>query len=542
MRKFFSALLAVSMVTGVAAGASHTPMARNEMDRMGSQTGAPVDYGFGPGHGKPRSGHAASSSAYQLGSVPPGGFNAATEGFFDPPESWPINGLHAVLLPDGRVLSYGTDQTGEQGAALVYDVWNPLLGMGASAHSVLPNSTATDIFCSAQSVISSTGEVLITGGDMTVDGERNYSNDKTTVFSPQSNTMRTADPMTYPRWYPSLVALPNGEMLVLGGRTEPNQPATTPELFNATTGWRVLSGADSATAFSNTQNLWFYPRAFPVGDGKVFIIDNLGHMWSLGVKGSGSIVQLPQQTMGSSEAFPTIMYAPDKLLSLRFSAAAVTIHIRRSARPVVKQIASIDQVRHWANATVLADGRVLVNGGSNADNSLPGIATTQLWDPKSETWSTGAAATIPRLYHSIAMLLPDATVLTMAGGSPGPVTNLNAEIYYPPYLYRNDNSGNPAKRPSLVSAPAAATLGQTVIATVGDTDTIKRVTFVRTGSVTHGTNNDQRLIQAKFTQSGNLIATTLPVSANVMPPGYYMMFVFANKTPSLARIVLVTAG
>jgi hypothetical protein len=36
----------------------------------------------------------------------------------------------------------------------------------------------------------------------------------------------------------------------------------------------------------------------------------------------------------------------------------------------------------------------------------------------------------PRLYHSTALLLPDGSVLTAGGGAPGPVKNLNAEIYY----------------------------------------------------------------------------------------------------------------
>ena len=29
---------------------------------------------------------------------------------------WPIIGIHAALLPDGRVLTFGSDEHGEQGA------------------------------------------------------------------------------------------------------------------------------------------------------------------------------------------------------------------------------------------------------------------------------------------------------------------------------------------------------------------------------------------------------------------------------------------
>jgi len=41
------------------------------------------------------------------------------------------------------------------------------------------------------------------------------------------------------------------------------------------------------------------------------------------------------------------------------------------------------------------------------------------------------------------MLLPDATVLTGGGGAPGPVNNLNSEIYYPPYLYAANGNARP---------------------------------------------------------------------------------------------------
>jgi hypothetical protein len=39
-------------------------------------------------------------------------------------------------------------------------------------------------------------------------------------------------------------------------------------------------------------------------------------------------------------------------------------------------------------------------------------------------------------------VVADATVLTGGGGAPGPVNNLNSEIYYPPYLYATN--GTPA--------------------------------------------------------------------------------------------------
>ena len=157
--------------------------------RREKDTQAPVDHGFGPGAGIgparpnlvlgqtpaiPQSMRVAPKAV--KGVVPIGG---GAGGFFGPAFPWPIIPIHMALLPGGRVLSYGTDQTGAQGAQLIYDVWNPSLGNGTNAHTTLPNGTKTDIFCGAQSLIaegpsvptSPTRNMLITGGDSIVSGD-----------------------------------------------------------------------------------------------------------------------------------------------------------------------------------------------------------------------------------------------------------------------------------------------------------------------------------------------------------------------------------
>src|SRR4030088_2665081 len=85
---------------------------------------APSDYGYGPGKsiGIPR-------PKVVLGQVPPSPKTTAPNraaapigggvgGFFGPAFPWPIIPLHVALLPDRRVLSYGTDQMGNQGAQM----------------------------------------------------------------------------------------------------------------------------------------------------------------------------------------------------------------------------------------------------------------------------------------------------------------------------------------------------------------------------------------------------------------------------------------
>jgi hypothetical protein len=143
------------------------------------------------------------------------------------------------------------------------------------------------------------------------------------------------------------------------------------------------------------------------------------------------------------------------------------------------------------------------------------------------------------LYHSNALLLEDATVLTCGGGAPGPLNNLNAEIYYPPYLY--NGSGQLAVRPVISTAtPQSLLPGNTITITVGPTDQISRLTFIRQGASTHCYNSDQRFINLPFTQSGQQLTATLPSDPTVLLPGYYMLFAFNSAgVPSTATVLYV---
>src|SRR5690242_2456681 len=125
-------------------------------------------------------------------------------------------------------------------AQLVYDIWTPSLGTDSNAHMVLPNSTNTNIFCGGQGVLWGLDEVLTVGGGQQGSTFR-VPNSFTTLFSPPSNTIQSGPQMEYPRWYPTIVAQPDGEMLVLGGRLDlDTTPAITPEIYSSSTGWRAL--------------------------------------------------------------------------------------------------------------------------------------------------------------------------------------------------------------------------------------------------------------------------------------------------------------
>src|SRR5262245_5316569 len=55
-------------------------------------------------------------------------------GVFD----WPLVAIHTVLMPDGRVMSYGTDEAGQGTGYFVYDIWDASVGPTGSGHMTLP--------------------------------------------------------------------------------------------------------------------------------------------------------------------------------------------------------------------------------------------------------------------------------------------------------------------------------------------------------------------------------------------------------------------
>jgi hypothetical protein len=546
---------------------------------------APVDYGYGPGKGIgpprpnlvlgqtpaiPKSLTAAPTGAR---AVPKGG---GAGGYFFPHRGvdcpptggpscaipWPIIPLHMALLPDGRVMSYGTDQNGNQGAQLYYDVWNPKLGFGASSHQTLPNTTKTDIFCSGGSLIGPTGspnltgELLITGGDLTVSGQRNYANNNVEVFSPKTNTLTALGTMNFPRWYASHITLRNGNKLVLGGvfswdGLTPLPMESTPEIFHPATGtWRKLPGIST----TDPDGDWYYPRGFVGFDGAVYILHPLsGNIFRLTTGGAGTIQDTGSLLAAGGWYYPSVMFSPFSVLTVRSNKLVQVVDLSSSTpglnSPCSTPPCYLNYDRMWGNATVLADGKVLVSGGSAIDNQIYDASgndvdayQVEIYNPNPSpgTWTLGDSASQPRLYHSAALLLPDGSVLTGGGGAPGPVNELNVEIYYPAYLYLNDRSGNPAPRPTIVSAPSKLRLGQTFSVTVGSNDQIGAVNLIRVGFSTHSFNPEQRLIHVPFSQSGQTVTGKVKPAPEKIPPGYYMLFVLNTAgVPAVAKIVAV---
>ena len=192
-----------------------------------------------------------------------------TEGKWTSQLDWPLIAIHSVMTPQGKIFSWGTDSAGVQGAQFMYDLWSPESGTGGSSHNTLPNTLGVDSFCSAAIMLPESGDILMPGGDARPQGFVNHGINSAPIFKTGSNTLSSATDMNSARWYPTSIALPNGEILLSGGRDGENRPVVTPEIYSpASNTWRSLLGIQT------TNYSYWYPRMWVLPDGRVFVMQN----------------------------------------------------------------------------------------------------------------------------------------------------------------------------------------------------------------------------------------------------------------------------
>ncbi len=132
-------------------------------------------------------------------------------------------------------------------------------------------------------------------------------------------------------------------------------------------------------------------------------------------------------------------------------------------------------------------------------------------------------------------------------GADGPgsgITDDTVEVYSPPYLFAEDGSPlGPDERPRIASAPTSATLGDVIeVATAGVS--AARAVLVAPGAATHATDMSQRIVELSepVALAGGGLRLRVPADANVVVPGYYMLFLLSEDgVPSAARFIRVFA-
>jgi galactose oxidase len=374
------------------------------------------------------------------------------------------------------------------------------------------------------------GKLLVIGGHIS-DGHGTKDAD---VFDPATEQWTRLPDMTHGRWYPTATVLPNGQVMASSGADENHVFVKPVEFWNGSS-WRLL----------DVPNGWgYYPRLFVAPNGKIFYAGE----WDLTRwfdPSTGKFQVITTRLVVDREYGGTVMYAPGKIIEAGGGSPptnSVELIDINEAAPKWRAGRPMEFARHQVNATILADGKVLITGGTAGEsnsNEAQAVKFAEMWDPATEQWSTLAPQVNPRIYHSTAVLLPDARVLTAGGGEAiGQTQETNAEIFSPPYLFNPD--GSLAVRPVIQSAPAEVHYGQSFTVQAQGASTVQRANLIRLGSATHAFNQSQYIYPLTVTQSGSTLTATAPPSPNLAPPGPYMLFLLNDKgVPSVAKVIMV---
>jgi len=155
----------------------------------------------------------------------------------------------------------------------------------------------------------------------------------------------------------------------------------------------------------------------------------------------------------------------------------------------------------------------------------------EIYNPATNTWTVDAAQAVPRVYHSVALLIPDGRVVTAGGNPQRGVNELRIEVYSPWYMSQ--------PRPVIQSAPQSVGYGGTITIQTAQAGTIKWASLIRASANTHSCDTEQRLVDVPInSRTTTSLTTSVTTNRNLAPPGWYMLFITDNSgVPSVATWV-----
>ena len=290
-----------------------------------------------------------------------------------------------TLLPNGTVLiagGWGTD--GPLDTAEVYD---PLTGRSVATGSL---GTAR---ADATAALLPDGQVLVAGGRGGSKGNPTLTSAE--LYDPVTGTFRSTGPLTTDRSGAASVGLVDGRVVVAGGWNADGDPRTV-ELYDPASGRFSVVGK-LAPAYSSYNSNW--------------LTTTLLH--------DGSVLIAGRDIAAAERYDPGLPAAP----------------VQPAAAPVApvgfEAVEGPGALRTGHTATRLADGRVLIAGGTDAGTG-PAMASAEIYDPATgRSVPTGSMA-VPRSGH-VAALLGDGRVLIAGGLRDADITTSwpSAEIYDP---------------------------------------------------------------------------------------------------------------
>lgn len=467
-------------------------------------------------------------------------------GSWGPVKQWPLVAVSMANLPDGRLLTYsGSERRTWPSTEQTYSViWDPVTDSFTERLH-----TGHNMFCGTLTSMED-GNIFVTGG-------RNASNSPwTTVFDPTDDDWKPLENMASGgRWYPTTLTLGSGDiMTAMGSATN----VRNPDLWSSEGGWRVLNGIDFIELRTRRSTHNWFPLLTQAPNGDVF------HYWDpiethfISTEGNGHSTHADSDHDHTEHAGGVqVMYDEGKLLisgsndgswnrDFAVPRDAFTVDLN-SDTPKIRSIQPMIYPRKHHNFVVLPTGGVMAVGGNTTGAKFQdsgSVLEAEIWNPDTGQWALTAAMTVPRDYHSTALLLADGRVITAGGGyssgNPNSAgTHQDAQIFSPSYLF--DDNGDLAPRPVITAAVGDADHGESLLVTSGSN--ISEFTMTRLSAVTHSMNTDQRFFKPDFVNLGNgSYQVTMHANPNVATPGYWMLFAIDNNgVPSEAEVILINS-
>ncbi|MGW7264740.1 galactose oxidase-like domain-containing protein [Streptomyces sp. NPDC054842] len=371
-------------------------------------------------------------------------------------------------------------------------------------------------------------------------------------FDPVAEKYVKVDPMNEARWYPTLTTLSDGRILSLSGLDEIGQlvPGKN-EVFDPGTGtWTYTEG---------TRQFPTYPAITLMQNGKLFYSgsnagygpDDVGRdpgVWDLK---SNKFTKIPGMSDPKLlETSGTVLLPPaqdERYMVIGGGGVGESDRSSKKTRlvdllaehPRFTDGPELEKGTRYPQYSILPDDTVLVSGGSEdyRGRGASDILQARIYDGRSNSFDRVADPLVGRDYHAGSILLPDGRVMFFGSDplyadegntEPGEFEQ-RIEIYTPPYLYRG-------ARPSLSGGPTTVARGASAEFRSAHPSSVKAARLIRPSASTHVTDTDQRSVALDFVTTKDGIRVTVPKNRNLVPSGWYMLFVTDGEgTPSRAR-------
>ncbi len=223
------------------------------------------------------------------------------------------------------------------------------------------------------------------------------------LYDPATNTWSPTGSMAQARGGHAAVLLPDGRVLVAGGTSFDGVVLSSMELYDPTTGtWSAAGELPLAlTGLISTT----------LPDGRVLMLERASTSALLFDPATLTWTLLPPRHGNTT---PTLTLLPDgRVLVAGYPRAEL---FDPTTSTWTQASASTQTERHGHAATLLADGRVLLTGGS--DDAGAWLTTAALYDPATDTFTATGSMARPRAHHR-SVPLPDGTALVLGGRDDG---------------------------------------------------------------------------------------------------------------------------